>query len=95
MSRPSLYSHPGQILAFLDSEAGAGEWTAGELGARLGLTVPQVISACSSLFRDGLVARVGSTQAPRFLVTPHYPVMPAPRNPRREPLVPCIGLRLC
>lgn len=95
MALPALYTQAGQILAFLDSEEGRCEWTAHQLADRLGMSVAQAVTACSSQFLEGRIGRVTGQGTPRYLGLPHYPVLPALYVPRGTPLVPCVGLRLC
>lgn len=93
MAMPKLYTHAGRILAFLDNNDG--DFSPFELAGKLDLTPAQASTACSSLFLEGYVDRVGWGSGTRYLTKPSYPPLPAPRWLRRVPLVPCLGLRLC
>jgi hypothetical protein len=91
MPLPALYTHPGRILAFLDSAEGDGDWSPIELAERLGLSPAQAGTACSSLFLEGHIARIGYSSGTRYLAKPSYPDMPALPGAAGRALVPCIG----
>jgi hypothetical protein len=89
MPLPALYTHAGRILAFLDTTDG--DWSPEELGQQLGLSAAQAITACSSLYLEGHIARIGIHSGTRYLSKPHYPDLPALPGAMARALVPCVG----